>query len=79
MSILPNKCVFMLITIPYNNMINLTQSKELSLAHLNSTTIMSSCLDVNLNVIRMLAVIYLAASVLNTESASKAAYHKKMH
>lgn len=77
MSILPNKCVFMLITIPYNNMINLTQSKELSLAH--STTIMSSCLDVNLNVIRMLAVIYLAASVLNTESASKAAYHKKMH
>lgn len=72
----------MLITILDNNMINVTQSKELSLTHLNSTTMMSGCLDVNLNVIRsfeMFAVIYLAASVLNTESASKAAYHKKMH
>lgn len=80
MSILPNKCVFMPITIPDNNMINITQSKEPSPTHFSSTTMMSSCLDVNLNVIRsfeMFAMIYLAASVLNTESASKVAYHKK--
>lgn len=80
MSILPNNCVFMLITIPDNNMINVTQSKEPSPTHFNST--MSSCLGINLNVVRsfeMFAVIYLAASELNTESASKAAYHKKMH